>query len=108
MKKMKTMRKSPVSLKEYMKKGTLCSVRKTWEVKSYILRVAGNYPGHMRYLATGWQCQACMQQVREDQDHLTLCGGYRDLLEGKDLESDEDLVDFFRKVMARREKNGWD
>ena len=108
MKKMKVMRKSDCSLKDYMKTGTLYSARKTWEVRSYMLRVAGNYPGHKKYLATGWQCQACMQQVREDQDHLVLCSGYRDLLEGKDLESDEDLVDFFRKVMARREKNGWD
>jgi hypothetical protein len=97
MKKMKVMRKSDCSLKDYMKTGTLYSARKTWEVRSYMLRVAGNYPGHKKYLATGWQCQACMQQVREDQDHLVLCSGYRDLLEGKDLESDEDLVDFFRK-----------
>ena len=108
MKKMKTMRKSPVSLKEYMKKGTLYSVRKTWEVRSYMLRVAGNYPGHLRYLGTGWQCQACLEQVREDQDHLTSCSGYSDLLQGRDMESDEDLVDFFTAVMARREKNGWD
>ena len=53
MKKMKTMRKCSVSMKEYMRTGTLYSVRKTWEVKSYMLRVAGNYPGHMRYPATG-------------------------------------------------------
>ena len=66
MKKMKTMRKSPVSLKDYMRTGTLYSVRKTWEVRSYMLRVAGNYPGHRKYLATGWQCQACLEQVRED------------------------------------------
>ena len=108
MKKMKTLRKSPVSLKEYMKTGTLHSVRKTWDIRSYMLRVAGNYPGHRKYLATRWHCQACLGQVREDQDHLTSCSGYSDLLQGRDLDSDEELVDFFTAVMARREKNGWD
>ena len=52
MKKMKTMRKSPVSLKDYMRTGTLYSARKTWEARSYMLCVAGNYPGHLRYLAS--------------------------------------------------------
>ena len=73
-----------------------------------MLCVAGNYPGHLRYLATGCQCQACLEQVREDQDHLTHCSGYSDLLQARDMESDEDLVDFFTAVMARREKKGWD
>ena len=78
-------------------------------MRSYMLRVAGNYPGHKRYLATGWQCQACMGQVREDQDHLlTTCPGYADLRQDKDMETDQDLVEFFTKVMARREKRGWD
>ena len=108
MTKMKKMRKSDISLKDYMRTGTLHSVRKTWEVRSYMLRVAGNYPGHRKYLATGWQCQACLEQVREDQDHLTSCSGYSDLQQGRDFESDEELVDFYREVMARREKNGWD
>ena len=108
MKKMKVMRKSDCTLKDYMKTGTLYSARKTWEMRSYMLRVAGNYPGHKKYLATGWQCQACLEQVREDQDHLTSCSGYSDLIQDKDMENDEDLVDFFSKVMARRERNGWD
>ena len=77
MKKMKVMSKSDCSLKDYMKTGILYSARKTWEVRSYMLRVAENYPGHKKYLATEWQCQACMQQVREDQDHPIICIGYR-------------------------------
>ena len=108
MTKMKRMRKSDISLKDYMRTGTLYSVRKTWEVRSYMLHVAGNYPGHRKYLATGWRCQACLGQVREDQDHLTSCSGYSDLQQGKDFDSDEELVAFYREVMARREKNGWD
>ena len=47
-----------------------------------------------------------MEQVREDQDHLTHCSDYSDLLQGMDME--RDLVDFFTDVLARWEKNGWD
>ena len=47
-------------------------------------------------------------QVREDQDHLSVCQGYSDLRQDLDLENDNDLVEFFRQVMARRERQGWD
>ena len=32
--------------------------------------------------------------MREDQDHLGLCSGYSDLLQGRDLASDTELVEF--------------
>jgi hypothetical protein len=31
-----------------------------------------------------------------------------DLRQGLDLENDDHLVEFFRQVMARRERHGWD
>ena len=74
-----------------------------------MLRVAANYSHHSRYLATGWRCQACQLKVREDQDHLaTTCDGYKDLREGKDMDDDKEMVDFFRMVMRRGEQQGWD
>ena len=42
-------------------------------------------------------------QVRDD--HLSLCLGYVDLLQGKDIDNDEELVEFFSLVMAMME--GW-
>ena len=107
-KKMKIMINDDCDLKEYVKKGNLYSVRKAWELRSFMLRVAGNYPGHKKYEATGWRCQACPYMVREDQDHLTHCAGYADLRTGVDFDSDEELVKFFGKVMRRREAKGWD
>ena len=95
-------------LKEYVKSGSLWSVRKTWEARSFMLHVAGNYSHNRKYEPTDWQCQACTLQVREDQDHLGRCQGYADLRQGLDLSTDEDLVEFFRQVMARRERQGWD
>ena len=105
-KKMKQMVNENCKLKDYVKSGTLFSVRKMWEVWSYMLRVAGNYPKHRKYERTSWLCQACDLRVREDQDHLPLCQGYADLRDHTDLGNDVELVDFFREVMARREKEG--
>ena len=106
--KIKVMKMEECRMKDYVKRGTLYSVRKMWEVRSYMLKVAGNYPGHRKYEVTGWQCQACNQEVREDQDHLAHCTGYSDLLEGKDISNDEDMLNFFSLVMNRREEMGWD
>ena len=58
--------------------------------------------------ATGWRCQACVLQVRKNQDHLSVCQGYSDLRQDLDLENDYNLVEFFRQIMARRERHGWD
>ena len=57
-KEMRTMYHDNLELKDYVKTGDLYSARTTWEVRSHMLRVAENYPGHGRYAATGWRCQA--------------------------------------------------
>ena len=108
MEKMRRVRADDWGLKEYVKTGTLHSVRSTWEVRCYMLHVAGNYSHHRKFEATGWRCQGCSLQVREDQDHLTQCQGYSDLIQGRNLDDDKQLVDFYRLVMARREEQGWD
>ena len=108
MEKMRVIRQEDWGVKDYVKNGSLWSVRKTWEARAYMLHVAGNYMHSRKYEATGWRCQACVSQVREDQDHLGLCQGYSDLRQGLDLDRDDDMVEFFRLVMDRREREGWD
>ena len=73
-----------------------------------MLRVAGNYPGHQRYAASGWRCQACSLEVREDQEHLARCAGYADFRACRDLTVESELVAFFKDVMAKRKVMGWD
>ena len=106
-KKMRTMVSQNLNLKEYVKNGTLFSARRTWEIRSHMLDVAGNYPGHSKYKATSWLCQACNLEVREDQEHLTVCEGYQDLRGDANLGNEGELVKFFNSVMERRELNEW-
>ena len=107
-KRMRTMIKDGCELKDYVKHGNLYSARNTWELRCFMLRVAGNFPRYKKYESTGWRCQACPYMVREDQDHITHCSGYAELRAGIDFSSDEDIVKFYRRVMKKREANGWD
>ena len=60
------------------------------------------------YKSSGWLCRACGSGVQEDQDHLGHCPGYSNLLQGRDLASDSELVQFYTLVMERRKLRGWD
>ena len=46
--------------------------------------------------------------MREDQEHVMHCEGYVDLKEDSDLTNEEELVQFFLKVMERRHEMNWD
>ena len=96
-KKMRTMVNQ--NLKEFVRNGTLFSARRTWEIRSHMLDVAGNYPGHSKYKASSWLCQACNLEVKE---------GYQDLRGDADLGNEKELVNFLKSVMERRWENGLD
>ena len=106
-KKMRTMIHENLDLKEYVRKGSLASARKTWQIRSFMLDVAGNYPGHSKYKGSDWRCQACSLELREDQEHLLVCEGYEDLKENLDLRSESEMVNFYQRVMDRRRQMNW-
>ena len=106
--KLKRMVMDDCRLKDYVKTGNIFTVRNTWEARAYMLKVAGNYGGSKKYKSSGWLCQACGSGVREDHNHLGHCTGYSDLLQGRDLATDRELVEFYSLVMDRRKRRGWD
>ena len=73
-----------------------------------MLRVARNYPGHGRSASTGWRCQACSMEAREDEEHLASCQGYTNIQASKDLRNEGELIEFYKSVMARRKERGRD
>ena len=48
-KKMRTMVHQNLDLKDYVRNGSLFSARKTWQVRCFMLDVAGNFPNHSKY-----------------------------------------------------------
>ena len=73
-----------------------------------MLDLAGNYPGHRKNEHSNWMCQARNHEVKEDQEHLARCKGYEDLRGDADLMNEDELVDFFIRVMDRRKEMKWD
>ena len=46
--------------------------------------------------------------MKEDQEHLIICEGYQELREDADLGNEQELVEFFSRVMANRKEMKWD
>ena len=51
---------------------------------------------------TLWKCDGCGNI--DSQKHILWCPAFRDLREGKSMDSDTDIIDYFRKVLKIREK----
>ena len=54
------------------------------------------------YKQDGISCEGCGIEV-DTQAHAMICPAYADLRDGKDMGNDSDLVNFFRRVLERRD-----
>merc|ERR1719319_1721343 len=73
--------KDPCGKKSYMMSENITEVRKYFKTRTRMLPFAANYPGDRRFARTSWLCG---------------CGS----------REDEELVQFFAKVLDRREQLG--
>ena len=89
--------------KEYMKSLNLPEARIKFAIRSKMTRtVQMNYKGDPGYTRNHWKCQDCF--TPDTQEHIIRCPSYQHLRTGKDLSSDKDLVQYFRKVLSLRDK----
>ena len=51
-----------------------------------------------------WACEGCNGYV-DTQSHVKVCIAYKNLREGKNLDKDKDLVDYFAAVLRQRLDN---
>ena len=91
--------------KSYLQKKNIFHVRHQYRSRFKMQPFAGNYSHDQRFKRSDWLC-LCLQS-REDEAHLTSgqCTVYGDLaLKYSDLTDDENLVEFFREVLDRRDQ----
>ena len=62
-----------------------------------------NYKSNPSHSKERWKCDSCQSAI-ESQDHILWCPAYIELREGKSLQSDKDLVEYFKSVMKIRDK----
>ena len=91
-------------MKEYFKSLNLPDARLQFALRSKMTKsVQMNFKGEPKYIRNGWKCQDC--DIPDTQDHILRCPCYQQLRVGKILDSDKDLVQYFRKVIQIREKS---
>ena len=99
----KVLREENCDLKEYMRSLNLPDARLKFALRSKMTKnVQMNYKGEPKFMKNGWKCQDC--NVPDTQDHIIRCPSYKELREGKNLDSDKDLVEYFRRIIQIRDK----
>ena len=69
-----------------------------------LLSPGGAWTKNMKnYRQELWICDSCETSI-ESQSHMLWCPAYQQLRAGKDLNSDNDLVDYMKKVMQFRQE----
>jgi hypothetical protein len=91
--------------KEYITNKNIFRVRQQYRARFGLEKFAGNYSNDQRFASLEWLCR-CLE-AREEESHLTSgkCKVFRDLKERfGDLHDNKILVQFFHKVLSRRDK----
>ena len=90
-------------LKSYMKNMNLASARLRFKIRTKMTpTVQMNFKSDKKFASQEWKCVGCTDGRSDTQSHIIHCDGYADIRNGKNLENDQDLVDFFSAVIKRR------
>ena len=91
--------------KNIIPRKNIFDVRKQYITRFGLEKFAGNYSNDRQFASSEWLCRC--KEAREEESHLTLgnCKVFGDLKERfGDLHDDENLVQFFQEVLARRDE----
>ena len=61
-----------------------------------------NFKNKTNYSNELWQCDSCERAI-ESQSHLLWCPAYSSIREGKELDNDDDLIKYIKKVLEVRQ-----
>ena len=83
---------------------TIPNARMMFRMRSKMVSCKMNMSSKRSNIETVWKCHSCMSGAIKTQSHILYCEAYKPLREGKSLDYDKDLVEYFRKVMEIRDK----
>ena len=101
-------KKEESGLKEYMRTLTPHQARTKFALRTQQLRtVRMNQMSNPQFARLSWRCPHCFHDGRglsaDSQSHIVWCPSYQHLREGKNLQSDKDLVTYFQSVLMLRD-----
>ena len=92
-------------VKGYLKALNIPDARLKFALRSKMTQtVQMNFKREKKFMLNGWRCVSCYGL--DSQEHLMYCEGYKSLRIGKNLESDQDLVSYFRSIIKLRLEAG--
>ena len=92
-----------VKVKDYMETHCITDCRLQFRIRTNMVDLKANMKG--RYRDLDYSCLGCGDKATvEDQSHVLRCPAYKDSRQGLDLNKDEDVVKYFKKVMILRMK----
>ena len=88
-------------VKTYLKEMHMTDARMFFRMRTEMFNCKMNRSSDRQNRVALWQCSGCGNI--DTQAHIIWCPAYQDLREGKSLNSNTDLVHYFKKVMQIRE-----
>ena len=86
-------------LKSYFKDLNLDEARTMFKYRAKMTHyIKWNFKNDPQYRKELWKCSSCKSNI-DTQSHLLWCESYKELREGKDLNSDKDLVTYIIEVL---------
>ena len=90
--------------KVYFKEKNIKTVRELFKARFGLMEFAGNYPNNQKFRKSDWMCKCGKEKEQEDHIIKGECESYKDIREKYEhLDNDEDLLEFFKEVLKRRE-----
>ena len=104
MKKIKEYIKDKFERQKYFNELNTEEARTKFRIRTNMVDTKFNFRNKRSYRDELWRCDSCKRSI-ETQSHLLWCPTYKNLREGKNLESDKDLVEYIQQVLKYREDN---
>ena len=101
--KLQEMKQEEIGMKEYLKEMKLEEARTLFKFRSKMMEAKFNFKHKTEYTQENWMCDSCESMI-DSNLHVTWCSSYQHLREGKNLNSEKDLVQYLQKVMEIRTK----
>ena len=102
-KKIQSFQHEKCELKDYFKTETVDNVRINFRWRTKMIETKMNFRNMKNYSHELWQCDSCERAI-ETQSHLLWCPAYSSIREGKDLNNEQDLINYIKKVMQVRDE----
>ena len=103
-KKLQNIKNDNFGRKDYLSSKSIENCRMNMRVRSHMVKVKQNFKNLHKNKPNGLFCEYCKKTEVESQIHVLSCTAYKKLREGLDLSKHEDMINYYREVMAYRDK----